>query len=81
MTATSLYQDHTDSIGSVLTGGNSLDFELSGILPPDTTYADAAAAGVFMGGVSYTNAGPLINGALDAFGLQAITALPVALTA
>ena len=81
VTATSLYQDHTDSIGSVLTGGNSLDFELSGILPPDTTYADAAAAGVLMGGVSYTNLGPLINGALDAFALQAITALPIALTA
>jgi len=81
VTATSLYQDHTDSIGSVLTGGNSLDFELSGILPPDTTYADAAAAGVLMGGVSYTNLGPLINGALDAFALQAIAALPVALTA
>ncbi|HWT82119.1 MAG TPA: hypothetical protein VN648_25315, partial [Candidatus Methylomirabilis sp.] len=26
VTATSLYQDHTDSIGCVLTGGNSLDF-------------------------------------------------------
>ncbi len=81
VTATSLYQDHTDSIGSVLTGGNSLDFELSGILSPDTTYADAAAAGVLMGGVSYTNLGPLINGALDAFALQAITAAPTALTA
>jgi hypothetical protein len=80
VTATSLYQDHTDSIGSVLTGGNSLDFELGGILSPDTTYADAAEAGVFMGGVSYTNAGPLINGALDAFLLQAIAAAPTALT-
>ncbi len=80
VTATSLFEDHTDSIGSVLAGGNSSDFDLSGILSANTTYAEAAAAGVFMGGVSNTNFGPLINGALDAFALQAITGVPTALS-
>jgi hypothetical protein len=62
-----VFQNQTGTLGAEFSGpSTSQDVHVDGILPADLTYADAAAGGVFVGGISNPDLSSLFGDALKA---------------